>query len=230
MPLGPCPAVSMDVPPYGLSGTLYGVLLNHQTALQALGDVINQPPYQGAPKGPVLYIKPRNTLAVGGEPVAVPPGVAELEVGATLGLVIGRPACRLSEESALEHVAGYLIVNDVSIPHQPYYRPSIRFKARDGFCPLGPRVVPRAAIANPDALTIRVYLDGELKQTATTAQLMRPVAKLLADVTDFMTLSPGDVLAVGVAAPAPRARAGQVARIEIDGLGRLENPFVDSAA
>ncbi|TLY55996.1 MAG: 2-hydroxyhepta-2,4-diene-1,7-dioate isomerase [Gammaproteobacteria bacterium] len=230
MPLGPCPAVSMDVPPYGLSGTLYGVLLNHQTALQALGDVINQPPYQGAPKSPVLYIKPRNTLAVGGEPVAVPPGVAELEVGATLGLVIGRPACRLSEESALEHVAGYLIVNDVSIPHRSYYRPSIRFKARDGFCPLGPRVVPRAAIANPDALTIRVYLDGELRQTATTAQLMRPVAKLLADVTDFMTLSPGDVLTVGAAAPAPRARAGQVARIEIDGLGRLENPFVDSAA
>src|SRR3989440_1200538 len=120
MPLGPCPAVSMDVPPYGVSGTLYGALLNHQSALQALGDVINQPPYQAAPKGPVLYIKPRNTLAVGGEPVAVPPGVAELEIGATLGLVIGRPACRLSEERALEHLAGYLIVNDVSIPHQPY--------------------------------------------------------------------------------------------------------------
>src|SRR2546429_8732799 len=107
MPLGPCPAVSMDVPPYGLSGTLYGVLLNHQTALQALGDAINQPPYQGAPKGPVLYIKPRNTLAVGGEPVAVPPGVAEVEVGATTGLLIGRPACRPSPERALVQVAGY---------------------------------------------------------------------------------------------------------------------------
>ena len=230
MPLGPCPAVSMDVPPYSLSGTLYGVLLNHQTALQALGEAINHPPYHRAPQAPVLYLKPRNTLAACGEPVAVPPGVAELEIGATLGLVIGRPACRLSEESALEHVAGYLIVNDVSIPHQLYFRPSIRYKARDGFCPLGPCVVPRAAIANPDALTIRVYLDRELKQTASTAQLVRPVAKLLADVTDFMTLSPGDVLTVGVAAPVPRARAGQVARIEIDGLGRLENPFVDSAA
>src|SRR5207244_11183468 len=119
---------------------------------------------------------------------------------------------RLSEESALEHVAGYLIVNDVSIPHRPYYRPSIRFKARDGFCPLGPCVVPRAAIANPDALTIRVYLDGELKQTATTAQLMRPVAKLLADVTDFMTLSPGDVLAVGAARSEER-RVGKEGRL-----------------
>ena len=230
MPLRPVPAVSMDVPPYGLSGTLYGALLNHQSALQALGEAINHTPYQRAPQAPVLYLKPRNTLAACGEPVTVPPGVAELEIGATLGLVIGRSACRLSEERALEHLAGYLIVNDVSIPHQPYYRPSIRFKARDGFCPLGPRVVPRAAIANPDSLTLRVYLDGELKQTATTAQLVRPVAKLLADVTDFMTLSPGDVLTVGAGAPAPRARAGQVARIEIDGLGRLENPFVDSAA
>jgi 5-oxopent-3-ene-1,2,5-tricarboxylate decarboxylase/2-hydroxyhepta-2,4-diene-1,7-dioate isomerase len=214
MPLGPGIAVTMDVPPYRLSGTVYGALLNHQTALHA----------------PVLYIKPRNTLAADGEPVAVPPGVAELEVGASLGLVIGRPSCRLSEDRALESVAGYLIVNDVSVPHLPYYRPSIAFKARDGFCPLGPRVAPRAALANPDALTIRVYVDGKLKQTATTSQLVRPVAKLLAAVTDFMTLLPGDVLAVGVASPAPRVRAGQRARIEIDGLGRLENPFVDGAS
>jgi 5-oxopent-3-ene-1,2,5-tricarboxylate decarboxylase / 2-hydroxyhepta-2,4-diene-1,7-dioate isomerase len=152
--------------------------------------------------------------------------VAELEVGASLGLVIGRPACRLSEADALEHVAGYLIVNDVSVPHSSYYRPSIPFRARDGFCPLGARVVPRAALANPDAATIRIYLDGELRQTTTTAELLRPVAKLLSDVTDFMTLSPGDVLGVGVASPAPRVRAGQRVRIEIDGVGRLENPFV----
>ncbi len=230
MPLGPCVAVTMDVPPYRLSGTVYGALLNHHTALQALGDAINRPPYNGTPRAPVLYIKPRNTLAAHGEPVAVPPGVAELEIGASLALVIGRPSCRLAEESALESVAGYLIVNDVSVPHLPYYRPSIPCKARDGFCPLGPRVVPRAAIANPDALTIRVYVDDELRQTADTSQLVRPLAKLLADVTDFMTLSPGDVLAVGVASPAPRVRVGQRARIEFDGLGRLENPFVDGAA
>ena len=178
----------------------------------------------------MLYIKPYNTLAAGGEPDAIPPGVEELENGATLGLVIGRAACRLAEADALEHVAGYVIVNDVSVPHLPYYRPSVHCKARDGFCPLGPRVVPRAAVASPDALIIRVYVDGELKQTATTSHLLRPVARLLADVTDFMTLSPGDVLAVGVAAPAPRVRAGQRVRIAIDGLGLLESPFVAGAA
>ena len=230
MPLHPCIAVTMDVPPYRLSGTVYGALLNHRTALQALGDAAHRPPYNGPPQAPVLYIKPRNTLASDGEPVCVPPGIAELEIGASLGVVIGRPSCRLSAGQALEHVTGYLIVNDVSVPHLPYYRPSIPFKARDGFCPLSARVVPCSAIADPNALTIRVYIDGELKQTATTSRLVRPVAQLLAEVTEFMTLSPGDVLAVGVASPAPRVRAGQRARIEIDGLGRLENPVVESAA
>jgi len=223
-------AVPMDVPPYRLSGVVYGALLNHRTALAALGDAVNQPPYQGAPRAPVLYIKPRNTLAAGDEPVAIPPGVAELEIGATLGIVIGRVACRVAEARSLEHVAGYVIVNDVSVPHLPYYRPSIRCKARDGFCPLGPSVVARTVVANPDALTIRVYIDGELKLTATTSELVRPVARLLADVTDFMTLSPGDVLAVGAAAPAPRVGVGQHSRIAIDGLGVLESRFVAGTA
>src|SRR5256886_15945523 len=133
MPRGPRPAVSMDGPPYGRSGTLYGALLNHQAALQALGEAINHPPYQRAPQAPVLYLKPRNTLAACGEPATVPPGVAELEIGATLGLVIGRSALRHSEEGALEHVAGHLIVDDVSIPHQPNYRSTIRLPAPGGF-------------------------------------------------------------------------------------------------
>jgi len=230
MPLGPCSDVTMDVPPYRLSGRVYGTLLNHQTALRALGDAVNRPPYNSPPQAPVLYIKPRNTLAADGAPVIVPSGVAELEIGASLGLVISRPCCRLTEGEALGQLAGYLIVNDVSVPHAQYYRPSIPFKARDGFCPLGPRVVPRAAIADPDALTVRVYVDDELKQTMSTSELVRPVAKLLAAITDFMTLLPGDVLAVGVAAPAPRVQPGQRVRVEIDGLGRLENPFVAGAA
>jgi 5-oxopent-3-ene-1,2,5-tricarboxylate decarboxylase / 2-hydroxyhepta-2,4-diene-1,7-dioate isomerase len=221
--------VPMDVPPYRLSGVVYGTLLNHRTAWQSLGDAVNQPPYNGAPEAPVLYVKPQNTLAAGGDPVLVPSGVLELEIGACLGLVIGRAACRLEELSALEYLAGYLIANDVSVPHQPYYRPSIRSRARDGFCPIGPRVMPRSTVPDPDNLNIRVFIDGELKQQATTSQLVRPVRKLLADVTEFMTLSPGDVLAVGAAAPAPRVRAGQQARIEIDGLGRLENAFVQES-
>jgi 5-oxopent-3-ene-1,2,5-tricarboxylate decarboxylase/2-hydroxyhepta-2,4-diene-1,7-dioate isomerase len=222
--------VPMDAPPWRLSGTVYGTLLNHRSALEALGSAVNEPPYKGPPRAPVLYVKPRNTLCGDGDPVALPQGVPELEIGACLGLVIGRTACRLPAARALEHVAGYLIVNDVSVPHLPYYRPSIRCKARDGFCPLGPRVVPRAAIADPDALGIRVRIDGELRQSASTADLLRPVARLLQDVSEFMTLLPGDVLAVGAAAPAPLVRRGQRASIEIEGLGILQNSFVGGAA
>jgi 5-oxopent-3-ene-1,2,5-tricarboxylate decarboxylase / 2-hydroxyhepta-2,4-diene-1,7-dioate isomerase len=223
-------SIPCEVPPYQLSGAVYGALLNHRSALQMLGDAVNHPPYAAPPNAPVLYIKPRNTLALPGTAVRIPAGTPELEVGACLGLVIGRAACRLSASRALDHVAGYLIVADVSVPHASLHRPSIRYRARDGYCPLGPAVTARAAVANPDALTIRVYVNDALVQTSSTADLIRPAARLLADVTDFMTLAPGDVLAVGAAAPAPRVRSGQTLRIEIDGLESLSTPFLDAAA
>lgn len=210
-------------------GTVYGTLLNHHDALAALGSAVNQPPYKAAPKAPILYIKPRNTWIDAGQPIVVPAGVRALEMGATLGLVIGRPACRVLESEALDFVAGYVIVNDVSVPHDSYYRPSLRFKARDTFCPIGP-VIARDAIGSPDALDIVVAIDGETAQRASTAGLIRPAARLLAEVSDFMTLAPGDVLSVGVAAGAPRARAGQRVSISIDGLGRLDNPLIAEGA
>ena len=210
-------------------GTVYGTLLNHRDALAALGNAVNEPPYKAAPKAPILYIKPRNTWLDAGEAIVVPAGVDAVEIGATLGLVIGRPACRIREADAMSFVAGYVIVNDVSVPHDSYYRPSLRFKARDTFCPIGP-FVASDAIASPDALGIVVSIDGETVQRASTAGLIRSAARLLAEVSDFMTLAPGDVLSVGVAAGAPRARAGQRVSIAIDGLGRLDNPLIAEGA
>lgn len=206
-------------------GTVYGILLNHPDALAALGEAVHAPPYKAPPKAPVLYIKPRNTWAAGGDAIVVPAGVSELEVGATVGLVIGRSACRVSEAEALSFVAGCVIVNDVSVPHDSYYRPSLRFKARDGFCPIGP-FVALAEIASPDALQLQVEVDGVIVHRSSTAGLIRPAARLVAEVSEFMTLSPGDVLMLGVAAGAPRARAGQRVGIRVDGLGRLDNTLV----
>jgi 5-oxopent-3-ene-1,2,5-tricarboxylate decarboxylase/2-hydroxyhepta-2,4-diene-1,7-dioate isomerase len=219
----------MDVPPYRLSGNVYGTLLNQRGALAALGAAASQSPYKTPPRAPVLYIKPRNTLNGPAGAVPVPADAPELEVGATLGVVIGRTACRVAAGEALDCVAGYTIVNDVSVPHVSFYRPSIRLKARDGFCCIGPEVVARARIADPDALGIRVYVDGQLAQSGSTRDLVRPVRQLIADVTEFMTLAAGDVLLVGVPPGAPRVRAGQGVAIEIDGIGRLENRFVAEA-
>jgi 5-oxopent-3-ene-1,2,5-tricarboxylate decarboxylase/2-hydroxyhepta-2,4-diene-1,7-dioate isomerase len=223
-------SIPFAVAPYRLSGAVYGALLNHRSALTALGEAANRPPYNAPPDAPVLYLKPRNTLSLQGSIVRIPDGSRELEVGAAVGLVIGRTACKVTEAGALEYVAGYLIVADVSVPHSNYHRPSIRFKARDGYCPLGPAVTARAAVPNPDALTLRSYIDDVLVQTASTADLIRPAARLLADVTEFMTLAPGDVLGLGAAGPAPGVRSGQTVTIEIDGLGSLRIPFMDAAA
>jgi 5-oxopent-3-ene-1,2,5-tricarboxylate decarboxylase/2-hydroxyhepta-2,4-diene-1,7-dioate isomerase len=214
-----------DFAPYCLSGVVYGTLLNHEPALQALGDAVHAAPYKAAPRAPVLFLKPRNTLSCNGATVSVPADAPELEIGAALGIVIGQAACRVPLEQALQFVAGYTIVNDISVPHDVFYRPSIRFKARDGFCPIGPVVVPRAAITNPDALAVQVYVDGELKQQTTTGQRLRNVARLLANVTEFMTLMPGDVLMLGASGGASRVRAGQQSRIVIDGIGELVNHY-----
>jgi 5-oxopent-3-ene-1,2,5-tricarboxylate decarboxylase / 2-hydroxyhepta-2,4-diene-1,7-dioate isomerase len=204
-------------------GTVYGTLLNHRDALDALGGAVERPPYKGAPRAPVLYIKPRNTVIEDGEAIVVPEGVDELEIGATLGLVIGKTACRVQEDEALSFVAGYVIVNDVSIPHPSYYRPSLRFKARDTFCPIGP-FRSRAALPSPDSADIEVHIDDRVAHRSSMRELIRPASKLLADVTEFMTLMPGDILSMGVAAGAPRMRAGQQVSIRISGLGVLENP------
>ncbi|HEX6721040.1 MAG TPA: fumarylacetoacetate hydrolase family protein [Burkholderiaceae bacterium] len=211
-----------------MSGTVYGVLLNHAPALAALGDAVHAAPYKAPPKAPVLYVKPRNTLAASRSASELPAGAGALQIGANLGIVIGRTACRVSQASALSHVAGYVIVNDLSVPHESFYRPSVRFKALDGSCVIGTPVA-RERIADPDALAVRTFVDGELVQRTDTAQRIRPVAHLLSDITDFMTLAPGDVVLLGTSHGAPTARAGQRIAIEIDGLGRMEHTLAVAA-
>ena len=220
----PSPAlqfVACDVPPWRLSGTVYGALLNHAPQLAALGDAVHQPPYKAPPRAPVLEVKPRHMLSADGAVVRVPAGVAALQVGAALGIVIGTTACRVPAARALDHVAGWLLVGDISVPVPSHYRPGARFKARDGFCPLGARVAPVADVPEPLALAGRVEVDGAVVHEFDTGERVRGVAQLLADVTEFMTLQPGDVLTLGVSHGAPLVAAGHAVRLAIDGIGVL---------
>lgn len=210
--------------------TAYGTLLNHRDALAALGDAVHQPPHKAPPKAPVLYIKPRHCLAGHGSAVEVPADADALEVGAQLGIVIGRAARRVREADALLHVAGYTICSDLSVPHPSYYRPSLRYKARDGFLPLGPCIVAARHVPNPDALDVVVHIDGQQAQRYSTAGMQRSVARLIADVSDFMTLAEGDLLMLGAGPAAPRARAGQSVRITIEPIGALEHTLIAEAA
>ena len=218
---------SFDLPPHRFSGVVYGALLNHAPELLALGAAVDEAPYKAAPRAPVLQVKPRNTLAGEGDAIEVPQGVPALVMGATLGIVMARAACRVDASAALEFVAGYTIVNDVFVPVPNHYRPSVRLRARDGFCPLSANV---CALSEPDALRVEVHIDGQLVQQTTTGDRVRHVAQLIADVSDFMTLQVGDVLLLGASADAPLARAGQRVEIRIEGLSSLRNHLVEAAA
>ncbi|HEY4805511.1 MAG TPA: fumarylacetoacetate hydrolase family protein [Paraburkholderia sp.] len=212
-----------------VSGAVYGTLLNDRHALEALGDAVNAPPYKAPPSAPILYLKPRNTLAGHRARVAVP-GREGLQVGASLGIVIGRTATRVAAHEAFDYIAGYTLVADISVPHASVYRPSVRFRARDNFCVIGPAVVARRHVANPDQLAIAVNVEGRPASGATTASCVRGVAQLLADVTDFMTLAPGDVITLGVPHGAPVVQAGERATLSIGDWAPLEIEFVAAGA
>ncbi|RKP52527.1 fumarylacetoacetate hydrolase family protein [Trinickia fusca] len=204
-------------------GTVYGTLLNFRGALTALGEAVHAPPYGAPPRAPVLYIKPANTHASHGATVCMPAGVESLRIGAALGIVFARRATRVSPSDALDYVLGYTIASDVSVPHDSYYRPAVRSTCRDGFCPLGPAIVSRNAVSDPNHLPIAVRINGQTEQTDKTSQTVRSVEQLIADVTEFMTLDAGDVLLLGVPADAPHAHAGDHVEIEIGEIGILSH-------
>ena len=213
--------------PWQLSGTVVGPLLNDTASLAALGEAAHAAPYKAPPRAAVLYVKPRNTLAGSGASASVPAGAPGLEVAATLGLVIGRTACRVRAGDAPAHTAGWVLVADLCVPHTSFYRPSVRFRARDRTCLIGPAIAATMAAADatafaPEQARLRVSIDGQLVHELTLAGMQRPAAQLLEHVTEFMTLHPGDVLLLGLRHGAPLARAGQHFAVACEELGRLE--------
>src|SRR5690606_12060453 len=129
--------------------------------------------------------------------ITLPADVPEVEIGACLAVEFARSATRVTPEQALDYIAGYRVVADISVPHASFYRPPMKFKNRDGFCPISHTLTPVSAVSDPNALDILVSVDGEVVQRASTADLVRPVARAIADVTEFMTLHQGDLLLLG---------------------------------
>jgi 5-oxopent-3-ene-1,2,5-tricarboxylate decarboxylase/2-hydroxyhepta-2,4-diene-1,7-dioate isomerase len=207
-------------------GTVYGVLLNDRATVERLSPEFDSAPYKAAPKAPVLYIKPRNTFAGEGAAVAVPAEPGELRIDATIGLVIGKRASRVSVDQALSHVAGFVVVSDVTLPHENYYRPAIRQRDRDGFCPIS-RMFKDEAGFDLDNATLSITINGERAYERSLATLVRSAAQLLADVTEFMTLAAGDVLLLGPGEASPVACPGDQIRIAVPGLGELSHSVVE---
>jgi 5-oxopent-3-ene-1,2,5-tricarboxylate decarboxylase / 2-hydroxyhepta-2,4-diene-1,7-dioate isomerase len=200
--------------------TVYGTLLNFRGELEALAPKMHEAPYGAPPKAPVLYIKPANTWTDNGVRIIVPAQVPQVEVGATVAMLMKAP----------REVAGYLLMDDLSIPHTSFFRPPVKFKCLDGFLGIGDTLLPAGNDVDPSRFRVEVRINGELKQSVDFGQLVRPAAQLLADVNEFMTLGAGDVLMLGVDAGRPLARAGDRIEISAPGLGTLSNTLVAEAA
>nr|WP_295829470.1 fumarylacetoacetate hydrolase family protein [uncultured Azospirillum sp.] len=216
--------------PQGMGqGMVYGVILNDRPTLDRLGPALSQPPYGAPPKAPVLYIKPYNTHAGNSATVRLPRGAERVEVAATLGLVIGRDATALDEATAEEAIAGLCPILDVSLPNPSVYRPPVRERCFDGSCPMG-ETLPRAAVGRLEALTLRTLVNDIVVAERSLSDLVRPPARLLAEVTGFMTLHAGDILHLGIALGGAQAGAGDHVRLEIDGFAPLDIVIEDAAA
>jgi 2,4-diketo-3-deoxy-L-fuconate hydrolase len=191
---------------------------------------------QGArlPEAPLLFAKWPSALIGPGEPIVVPPIVERCDYEAELGVVIGETVRNASVENALEAVAGYICVNDVSARDlQRADRQWTRGKSLDTFCPVGPRLVPRSEIADPQSLGIRAILNGRAMQESNTANMIFSVAELIEYITRGITLEPGDLIVTGTPGGVGEFREPQVflqpgdeITIEIEGIGTLTNPVI----
>ena len=180
------------------------------------------------PEDPALFFKPPSSLVGHRAPVVYPAGVEYLHYEVELAVVIGRRCRSVKAGRADEVIAGYTIANDVTVRDfvTNFYRPPVRAKGYDTFGPVGPYLVTPDEIPDPAHLELRAYVDGELRQQGNTSQLMRPVPELIEFISMIMTLEPGDMIWTGTPRGISHVYPGNVMRLEIDGLGTLENPVV----
>jgi 5-oxopent-3-ene-1,2,5-tricarboxylate decarboxylase/2-hydroxyhepta-2,4-diene-1,7-dioate isomerase len=210
-----------------IAGNIYGVVLNDRLQLAQMADIFAMPPYKAPPQHPVLYLKTRNCLMTDGDGIALDPDLADVEIAATLGLVFGRAATKMSPAKALDCVAGACLALDISEPETSYYRPTVRRRCRDGFLPLGRPGPFDRALMGADIIT---FVNGAKVHAWSPKRLARDAASLIADVSSFMTLAAGDLLLVGLPHDAPRAGRGDRVHVECAGLAPLAARFQSATA
>jgi len=186
------------------------------------------------PKAPLFFAKYTTALIGPGEPIVIPPAVTQCDYEPELGVVIGSTVRGVSRENALEVVAGYICANDVSARDLQFADGQwTRGKSPDTFCPVGPRLVPAAEVADPHALRIRAIVNGEVLQDSTTANLIFGIDEIISYASQTSTLEAGDLILTGTPAgvgvfrdPKRLLQPGDTVTIEIEGLGELTNPIV----
>ncbi len=189
---------------------------------------------QPLPKFPIIFSKYANTVIATGEKIVLPRVTDQVDYEAELGFVIGKTAKYVSAANALDYVAGYMPINDVSA--RDYQNRTSQWtmgKTFDTFAPMGPALVTADKIPNPNSLKISLTINGETLQNSNTDKLIFNVQQLIEAISEVMTLEPGDIVSTGTPPGVGMARnpkrfmkAGDVVNITIEGLGTLSNPVV----
>ncbi|HEV7642112.1 MAG TPA: fumarylacetoacetate hydrolase family protein [Gaiellaceae bacterium] len=182
------------------------------------------------PATPSYFLKPPSSLAADGDPIVRPLGTELLTFEGEIALVIGRAARGLTPEQGLDHVGWYAPANDIGLYDMRWsdLGSNLRSKGQDGYTPVGPRIP--AADIEPARLGLRVLVNDEVVQEDTSETLLFPFGLLVADLSRFMTLEPGDIILTGTPAGSRPVEPGDVVTVELPGLSTLRNPIVEGAA
>ncbi|MDE9429130.1 fumarylacetoacetate hydrolase family protein [Xenorhabdus bovienii] len=204
-----------------MKGTVFAVALNHRSQLDFWHGAFDELPYKTPPKTPIWFIKPRNTVIVSGDIIPHPIGET-VQSGATLALLIGKTARKVSIQDAEQYIAGYALANEVSLPETSFYRPAIKAKCRDGFCPIGQIITTKSV----DSLNIITEINGQAVDRWSTRDLVRSAPELLAALSDFATLNEGDVILLGTPHQRVTLHPNDTVTVKAEGFPALKNTVV----
>jgi 2-keto-4-pentenoate hydratase/2-oxohepta-3-ene-1,7-dioic acid hydratase in catechol pathway len=189
------------------------------------------------PEVPILFNKFNNTLTGHNCEIAVPKVTEKLDYEVELGVVIGKEAKYVKKENALDHVFGYCTVNDLSARDLQMKTPQwLLGKTCDDFSPMGPYLVTADEVGDPNNLSLKTYVNGEVRQNSNTSDMIFYVDEIVSYISQHMTLTPGDVILTGtpegvvLGYPSEKQvyiKPGDVVTVEIEKLGKLTNRFVE---
>jgi 2-keto-4-pentenoate hydratase/2-oxohepta-3-ene-1,7-dioic acid hydratase in catechol pathway len=228
----PLAAVTLDAPLPRARRNLFCVGRNYRAHASELSGSVFKDDGKRGDAWPIIFTKPPETVIASGAPIKLPRGISkQIDYEAELAVVIGRGGVNIPASRAMEHVWGYTIVNDVTARDvQMRHQQWDLGKSFDTFCPMGPFLAGIDECDGPNTM-LRCWVNGELRQEASTSDLIFDIPTLIETCSRGITLYPGDIIATGTPAgvgmgmtPPKFLKAGDTVRITIDGIGTLENP------
>jgi 5-oxopent-3-ene-1,2,5-tricarboxylate decarboxylase / 2-hydroxyhepta-2,4-diene-1,7-dioate isomerase len=199
---------------------IVGIVLNYRDHANELGlSVVEEP---------VIFLKPPSSLIGNHGEIVYPSGATFMHYEGELCVVIGKQARKVRADNAMKYVKGFTIADDVTVRDfiVNTFRPPVKAKGFDTFCPVGPCLVTVDEISDPSDLEIKTRVNGEIRQEGNTRDLIHPVPQLIEYLSEFMTLMPDDMILTGTPKGISPIKPGDIVEVEIERLGKLSNKVI----